>query len=658
MLELKARDAMGRICTFYTKHGKIETPALMPVINPNQVIISPKELAKLFEAKIIITNSYIINKSKKLREKAIKKGLHKLLNFDGAIMTDSGAFQSYVYNNIDISYLDIVRFQRDIGSDIGTTLDIISLPDCSYKIAKNEIEITIKRAKESIELKGDMKLACAVQGGIYPELREYCAKEISKIDIDFFPIGGVVPLMENYCYKELAEIIIASKKGIKPNRPVHLFGCGHPMIFPLAVALGCDFFDSASYAKYAKDNRMIFPEETKHIKNIIENPCNCKICIDYSISEIKNLEKEEKIKKIAEHNLYVSFAEIKKIKQAIYEGRLWELVEKRCRTHPSLLPVLNVLKKHKKYFEKFELISKKSAFLYLGKESLNRPLIYRYKKRIKERYQIPKNEFTITFDESEKPYSKHYREIIEKISKIADAHFVVNSVFGAVPIELDEIYPIAQSISPPIEDLEKEVKEEMKKNMAEYSHKLKSKFGLIFEGEKTLDFIKQMAKSRNNFDLDFNRARVVVDFQFGKGASQILLDDKIEIVKSKKTGKIRNVKRNGEHILSMRAHDGFFTLKIAGAKLLQKAFKPKKLRVVVNDDSAKFNREGMNVFSKFVIDCDEELRPGDEVLVVDKNDNLVAIGKAILNREEMLAFDKGIAVKVREGIKNEKIVDK
>lgn len=652
MLELKARDALGRICNYHIKNKEIETPALMPVINPNKMIISPKEMYKMFGTRIIITNSYIINKTPKLREDSLENGLHKLLDFEGVIMTDSGAFQSYVYDDINISYLDIVKFQRAIGTDIGTTLDILSLPDCEYEKAKKDIRITLERAKESIELKGDMALACAVQGSVYPDLREYCAQEISKLDFDFHPIGGVVPLMENYRFKDLAEIIIASKKGLIPNKPVHLFGCGHPMIFPLAVALGCDFFDSASYAKYAKDNRMLFSDGTKHLENIIENPCTCKMCSEYSVDELKNMGKEERTRNIAEHNLNVSYAEIRRIKQAIYDGRLWELVEKRCRVHPNLLPVLSVLKKNKKYFERFEKISKKSAFLYVGKESLNRPLVYRYKKRIRERYKMPTNEITITFDESEKPYSRHYNETIERISNVIDSHFVVNSIFGAVPIELDEIYPIAQSIVPKLEDLEVGVLEEMRKSMENYSHKLKSRMGLIWEGEETFNFINGMGRNVNKFDLDLYRVKAIVDFQFGKGVSQVLLNEDIEIIKSKNTGKIRNVKRNGVHILSMRAHDGFFTLKVEGAKLLQNGLKSPKLRVIVNDDSAEFNRTGKNVFAKFVIDCDEELRPGDEVLIVDKNDDLVAIGRALLNKEEMLAFEKGIAVKVREGIKN------
>ena len=91
--EIKDRDAAGRICKFTTEHGSVTTPNLMPVINPNKMLISPKEMKKLFGTQIVITNSYIIGRSEKLREKALEFGVHKLIDFDGPIMTDSGTFQ-------------------------------------------------------------------------------------------------------------------------------------------------------------------------------------------------------------------------------------------------------------------------------------------------------------------------------------------------------------------------------------------------------------------------------------------------------------------------------------------------------------------------------------------------------------------------------------
>jgi len=106
----------------------------------------------------------------------------------------------------------------------------------------------------------------------------------------------------------------------------------------------------------------------------------------------------------------------------------------------------------------------------------------------------------------------------------------------------------------------------------------------------------------------------------------------------------------GKHVLSMRAHDGLFTLRLDGGKLLHRAFSKPLLRVVVETETAEFNRAGKNVFAKFVVEADEELRPFDEVLIVDQEDRLVAVGQALLNPEEMVAFDQGLAARVREGL--------
>jgi 7-cyano-7-deazaguanine tRNA-ribosyltransferase len=650
MFELKARDGLGKIGIFHTKHGDIKTPALMPVINPNQQLVSPSEMKELFKTEILITNSYIIYKNKELREKAESQGVHHLLDFDGAVMTDSGTFQSHIYGDVEVGPQEIVEFQKRIGSDIGTILDVFSEPDDSEEKVKTDLEETISRAQKAIKIKGDMALALPVQGSIFPELRTYCAGELSKLSGEFYPIGGVVPLMENYRFAELVDVIIAAKKGLSPSKPVHLFGCGHPMLFGLAALLGCDFFDSASYAKYAKDGRMLFPDGTRRIEEIIELPCSCPVCSSHDIDSFKESYKQGDYKPLALHNLYINFAEISGVRQAIYEGRLWEYIEMRARAHPYLLSALKRIGHHKKFLERFENISKSSAFFYTGAESVNRPLVYRYEKRFFERYSHPKTGIQVGFDEGKRPYSKYYKKEISRVRKVCNAHFIVNSIFGPAPIELDEMYPIGQSVIP--EELESTTHERMRRLMERHSHRGLFQFAVMWDGDETLEFLKTMGgKEEDMLDLDRLRVRGVSDMQFGNGASDALFKGEMKLIKSKKTDKIRNVLVNGEHILSMRASDGMFTLKIPGAKLLHKGFPPQKLRVVVEDDSVEFNREGKNVFAKFVVECDDEIRPMDEVLIVNKKDELIAIGRALMNREEMLCYKIGIAVKVREGIK-------
>jgi len=643
--EIKDRDTAGRICKFTTKHGLVTTPNLMPVINPNKMSIAPKEMKKLFGTEIVITNSYIINKDEELREKALKNGVHRLIDFDGPIMTDSGTFQSYVYGKVNIDPIEIVKFQRDIGSDIGTILDVFGTPDQTKKEAEQGMKETVKRAKRSIPVKNDMLLACTVQGSIYSDLREACAKELSKIDADFFPIGGVVPLMENQRYTDLVRCIISAKRGLDPSKPVHLFGAGHPLVFPLAVALGCDFFDSSAYAKYADDGRMILPEGTEKLEDLDELPCCCPVCTKFTASELKKMEKNEVALQLAKHNLYVSFAEIKKIRSAIVEGNLWELVERRANSNPYLIDALRELRKkeNKDWLERFEPTSKNKALFYTGGHTIHRPLIYRCHKRLLSRYK-PSFDTIVVFPEGKKPYSKYYSDKIKKILEIKSVSLLVNSYLGPVPIELDEMYPFAQSVLPEI--IDKETEEELSKMFSEFT---KNRKVIFWKGNKTLQELTK-SKDKKQDDADLKRISAVLDMQFGKGASKILLNGNVEIIKSKTTEKIRNVHINGHHILSMRAEDGMFTLKINGARLLKSFFKYPKLRVVVKDDAVPFIKDGKSVFAKFVKDCDPDLRPFDECLIVDKKDNLLAVGRCLLNRQEMLSFNVGVAVKTRENL--------
>jgi len=643
--EIKDRDATGRICKFTTKHGTVTTPNLMPVINPNKMLITPKEMKKFFGTEIVITNSYIINKDEELKEKALKDGVHRLIDFDGTIMTDSGTFQSYIYGKVNIDPIEIVKFQRDIGSDIGTILDVFGVPDQTRKEAEQGIKETIKRAKKSTPIKKDMLLACTVQGSIYPDLRETCAKELSKIDANFFPIGGVVPLMENQRYTDLVQCILSAKRGLDPSKPVHLFGAGHPLVFPLAVALGCDFFDSSAYAKYADDGRMILPECTEKLEDLDELPCCCPVCTKFTASELKKMEKNEVTLQLAKHNLYVSFAEIKKIRSAIVKGNLWELVERRANSNPYLLEALSELRKkeNKKWLEQFEPTSKNKALFYTGSHTIHRPLIYRCHKRLLARYESSFDTIVV-FPEGKKPYSKYYSDEIKKILERRNVNLVVNSHLGPVPIELDEMYPFAQSVFS--ESIDKETMEESGRIFREF---VKNRKVIFWKGSKTLQELPESQDNKQK-DMGLRRISAVADMQFGKSASKILLDRNVEIVKSRKTDKIRNVYVDDCHILSMRAEDGMFTLKIDGARLLHRFFRYPKLRVIVKDDAVPFVREGKSVFAKFIVDCDAELRPFDECLIVDEKDNLLAVGRTLLNRDEMLSFNYGVAAKTREAV--------
>lgn len=648
MLELLRRDGLARICTLHTPRASIETPCLLPVINPRIVTVPPREMYEEFGFRALITNSYIIKRDEGLRERALSSGVHDLLDFPGVVMTDSGTFQSHAHGEVEVGNREMVEFQRDIGADIGTVLDIFTEPEWGRERTAEAVRETLRRTEEASELKGGMMLAGVVQGSLFPDLREECARRLSDLPVDLHPIGGVVPLMERYGFADLVDVIVAAKKGLTPSRPVHLFGAGHPMTYAIAALLGCDMFDSASYAKYARDERFMFVDGTMHLKDMRRISCRCPACRTVTLDSLRAMGEEERTGTIARHNLYESAAEIERIKRAITEGSLWELAEQRCRTHPALLNGLRRLREDKAFLERYEPLSREGAFFYTGPESLDRPSAYRYEKRFFERYEQPDTEILVGFPEGRRPYSRTYAPEMRQASERCDAHFLVMSPFGPVPIELDEIYPIAQSLFPEIVDRDTEGR--VRELMERMSHQQTYSMCVIWEGDQTLDLLGSIAPGKSTFDIDTARIRAVADYQFGKGAGRILFDGSVELIKSKRTNRIRNVIVDGAHCASVRAEDGFFTLRPAGAERLRRGFAPPRLRAIVDEESAQFNREGKNVFCGFVIDCDENLVPGDETIIVDESDRIVAIGRAVLTRDEMLSFKKGMAVKVREGV--------
>ncbi|MEM0085141.1 MAG: PUA domain-containing protein [Candidatus Methanomethylicia archaeon] len=158
------------------------------------------------------------------------------------------------------------------------------------------------------------------------------------------------------------------------------------------------------------------------------------------------------------------------------------------------------------------------------------------------------------------------------------------------------------------------------------------------------------SKEQNRYEYEKYKLKKIADYQFGEGIGNIIFPDDIEIEKSKKTGKIRNIKWNGKIIATIRARDGWISLTIHGADMIRRNVKPPKMRVIVVNDVKEIIKRGRNVFAKHIKDADPEIRPGSEVIIVDENDELLAVGKAILNGEEMILFKRGIAVKVRKGV--------
>ena len=120
MFEIKYSDLAGRIGIIHSNHGKIETPAFVPVIHPVRQSIPAKKIRDMgFD--LVITNAYIT--MKRHGDVARKKGIHKIINYDGAVMTDSGGYQVLVYGEVDVTQSDMANFEMDIMTDFAIPLD-------------------------------------------------------------------------------------------------------------------------------------------------------------------------------------------------------------------------------------------------------------------------------------------------------------------------------------------------------------------------------------------------------------------------------------------------------------------------------------------------------------------------------------------------------
>jgi predicted RNA-binding protein (TIGR00451 family) len=148
---------------------------------------------------------------------------------------------------------------------------------------------------------------------------------------------------------------------------------------------------------------------------------------------------------------------------------------------------------------------------------------------------------------------------------------------------------------------------------------------------------------------DLRRIRGIADYQFGRGAGTVLFPDEVSIEYSRNTGRIRHIYVGEMLLAAFRPNDGLFTLTIGGARRLTSGLDGFGYFVRVSDDVSDFVGKGRNVFAKHVEDAGEKIRPGDEVIVVDSGRNVLGVGKALLVKEEMLAFKRGLAVKVRRG---------
>lgn len=472
--EIRDQGLLARIGKLHTRSGTVETPLLFPVINPAVQLISPKRIKEEFGFEALITNAYILKRH--FHSQLGKNELRRFLDFDGPVMTDSGAYQILVYGDVDVKPNEIVEYQEHIGSDIATILDVPTGWEVAEEEARRTVNETLKRAKSFFALKSreDILWVGPVQGGKYLDLIVKSARGIGKLAFQIHALGSPTEVMERYRFDVLVDMILTAKMHLPIERPLHLFGAGHPMMFALAVALGCDSFDSAAYSLFAKEGRYLTEAGTCRLNELDYFPCVCPKCARTSPIKVMELPAKEEQVFLAEHNLYACAAELNRIKQAIKDGRMWEHLEMRAHGHPALFQALEKLKKYEHYIEKHDPATKNSGLFFFNPAGLARPEIVRYKRRLAQRYCPPSQAKTLLLlpQTRRKPFhnSRSLTVIMRKLRSpecLKKLHVCFyGSPFSIVPIELDEAYPFSQHEAVPL--LGNENSKEMVTDIADY----------------------------------------------------------------------------------------------------------------------------------------------------------------------------------------------
>jgi len=687
LFEITKRDGAARIGRLHSKHGPITTPMLLPVINPNLRTIEPREMWEKYGIEALITNSYVIWKHEDLRAQALSEGIHSLLDFPGAVVTDSGTFQSYVYGDVEVGPEEIVTFQRDMGVDIGTMLDVFGRPDMTREELEGTVEETANRAKPSLSVAGsEMLLNGPIQGGTHADLRSQSSLLMSSAESEgrgftVHPIGGIVPLMEQQRYRELFEILLASKSNLPPDRPVHFFGCGHPMLFPMAIALGVDMFDSAAYAIFARDDRLLTPGGTVKLGDIQEWPFHSHALFGTTPQIVREMEKDERSIILAKHNLEVTQAELARCREAIRNGTIWELAEKRSHVSPHLREAFVWLQEQLDDPDDgpvgdsvLRMIASTNPLRGggegLGEEIDFRPHILHIQALLATRWRVPGSWWDSTSGPPERvlliegappPWRiSALGTVIEQLAEEPRTIVMISTPIGPIPFSLEDLSPWCHLTGPdgiwdPIFD-DHEVIEAL------------DEFGL---SETTLVRITPREEAEEHPEdavvrewLDrcsvVDKLALLCAINPSDGCK---ITDEMTSRKSR-TDRVVNVSSGGKHILSPRLTDGGISLTTHGASIANElnsspipefgsseedsAF-PGIPRVCIIDDAVPFVGKGRNVMHGYISGADSHLTPGQPCIVIDSNGALVAHGTPITTHLEMSSLRKGVAVKVREG---------
>ncbi|OXZ30680.1 tRNA guanosine(34) transglycosylase Tgt [Finegoldia magna] len=362
-LEKKSSQCKARTGIIETNHGVIKTPVFMPVGTRATVKAMNNDELKSIGSQIILSNTYHLYL--KPGQEIIRKadGLHKFMNWDRPILTDSGGFQVFSLSktrkiteegvqfrsHIDgskhfISPEKSMEIQNDLGSDIMMAFDECVPYPSSYEYTEDSMKRTLrwlKRCKDYHKNTDRQNLFGIIQGGMYKDLREYSAKKTIDFDLPGYAIGG---LSVGEPRDLMIELLDFTTDFMPENKPRYLMGVGTPDYLFEAVEHGVDMCDCVLPTRIARNGTALTSKGKLVVKNAkykddfapLDENCDCYACKNHTRAYIRHLLNVDEIlgaRLLSIHNLGFLIKMMENIRKSIEEDRYLEFKDEFYRNY-------------------------------------------------------------------------------------------------------------------------------------------------------------------------------------------------------------------------------------------------------------------------------------------------------------------------------------
>ncbi|AGB50554.1 tRNA-guanine transglycosylase [Methanomethylovorans hollandica DSM 15978] len=488
---------------------------------------------------------------------------------------------------------------------------------------------------------------------------------------DLYILEGAAVFENNA--RALLEKVLDMKDNMPDDTALYLPGICLPENLAMLVYIGADVLDTTKATVAAYKDMYLTHAGSFRLASLSELPCRCSTCASITADELKNMDKTSRSQMLEKHNINAMEAELALVREKISSGNLREYVDGQCRTRPWLTALLRLLDREYQHIERGTPITRNVEMLANSGDSLTRPEVVRFARRIQERYTPPELDVLLLLPcSAKKPYSisqSHqkfglalgkYRKFVHEV--------IITSPLGIVPRELELTYPAAHYDVAVTGHWDAEEMKWVSECLEDYLSKhryaaivahvdgaykqicemVADKLGLeihftntgsVTSHESLRNLSKMMeglctGRTMNETKRKASMLRAIADYQFGKGAGEIVVPDNSEI-----KGPFPRYQSFYEktQLTTLIPQYGTLAVTIEGAEMMI----PRNSCIVRIDD---FMPRG-SILAPGILEADHAIREGDEVFVV--GEKAIGVGRARMNGKEMSMSTRGQAIDLR-----------